>query len=219
MADTAAARIIKERPDYSLFENNCQNFAKYLVEAISPASKYPETIHNFLQKWVPPAGHSEASTQLPGTYPSSPTTTEPQSESYYSASEDTWTSDLESLNSTDGENLALIEEVITPASIPSGNDSNGAEAVETDLPEPRIWEDLPMAGEIDRMYNRVARSTLPAERKNSRGRDSDTNKVIHQILKYMDRHQCQYGCIMNEEGLSIFKRSGSDWVVVNSITI
>jgi len=27
-----ALRIIQENPDYALFENNCQNFAKYLLE-------------------------------------------------------------------------------------------------------------------------------------------------------------------------------------------
>lgn len=202
-ANTAAAKIIKEQPDYSFYENNCQKFAKYLVEAICPVSVYPETIHNFLRKWLNSGGHPEARTTLPGTYPTSPTTTE----------SDAWTSDVERLNSTDVDNLALNSEATTPTSISS---DNVLEVVEID---PSTWEDSLMADEIDSMHNRAARSTLPIEHLNSRDRDFDTNKVINQILKYMDHHQAQYHCIMTEEEVRVFGRSGTGWVVFRPIMI
>jgi hypothetical protein len=64
--------ITATRPNYHLFENNCQNFAKFLVEAICTVSVSPETIENVLQRLgnagiVPvPVGESA---RLPGTYP------------------------------------------------------------------------------------------------------------------------------------------------------
>src|SRR5271163_2124225 len=64
-----AMRITKERPTYELFENNCQNFAKYLVELMCPGCLTPDTILTVLQRWqdstVEPSG------RIPGTYPAS----------------------------------------------------------------------------------------------------------------------------------------------------
>jgi len=64
-----AMRITKERPTYELFENNCQNFAKYLVELMCPGCLTPDTILTVLQRWqdstVEPSG------RIPGMYPAS----------------------------------------------------------------------------------------------------------------------------------------------------
>jgi len=60
-------RITEQRPTYQLFENNCQNFAKYLVEFMCPGCLTPDTIQTVLQRWqdstVQP-GH-----RIPGAYP------------------------------------------------------------------------------------------------------------------------------------------------------
>src|SRR5271170_7120180 len=62
-----AMRITKQRPNYELFENNCQNFAKYLVELMCPGCLTPDTILTVLQRWqdstVEPSG------RIPGAYP------------------------------------------------------------------------------------------------------------------------------------------------------
>ena len=64
-----AMRITKERPNYELFENNCQNFAKYLVELMCPGCLTPDTIQIVLQRWqnctVQPTG------RIPGAYSAS----------------------------------------------------------------------------------------------------------------------------------------------------
>lgn len=67
--DSPALRIIKSRPDYKLYENNCQNFAKYLVETISPGSFCPDTIQSYMEQWL--ATSTSSKTYLPGAYPRS----------------------------------------------------------------------------------------------------------------------------------------------------
>jgi len=66
-ANQQAVKITKERPDYDLFENNCQNFARYLVEEICPGSFCPATIQNVLVRWRIFSAYSQ--TQLPRRYP------------------------------------------------------------------------------------------------------------------------------------------------------
>src|SRR5271156_735438 len=64
-----AMRITKERPNYEFFENNCQNFAKYLIEFMCSGCLTPDTIQSALQRWqdctVQPSG------RIPGAYPAS----------------------------------------------------------------------------------------------------------------------------------------------------
>lgn len=69
------------RPNYHLFENNCQNFSKFLIEAITPGSVTPETIQNVLERWqtlLPPAKNL-----FPGTYPLSDKSTSTNSSGSY----------------------------------------------------------------------------------------------------------------------------------------
>ena len=49
-----------ERPDYKIFTNNCQNFAKYLIEDIFPGSFCPATIENVLGRWSIFSAYSKA---------------------------------------------------------------------------------------------------------------------------------------------------------------
>jgi hypothetical protein len=83
--DNLAARIVKEKPDYELLENNCQNFSKYLVDAISPGSFCVETIKDMLDQWLDLAGNPPG--RLPGTYPNSVFTSSTETGTYFTASE------------------------------------------------------------------------------------------------------------------------------------
>jgi hypothetical protein len=80
-------RIVLERPDYHLFENNCQNFVKFLLEVICPGSPIPATIENVLARWQD-ISTSRQGLSLPGAYPPSITTTERLS--FVTASETSW---------------------------------------------------------------------------------------------------------------------------------
>jgi hypothetical protein len=80
-----AIRIIAERPNYHLFENNCQNFAKYLIEELCPGCLIPETIQSVLAQWqnasLQPRDH------IPGTYPASVITLSSENETFITARE------------------------------------------------------------------------------------------------------------------------------------
>jgi hypothetical protein len=91
---TIALRIVKERPDYELFENNCQNFARYLVEKISPGSFCPNTIKHVLEEWRILATDSKR--RLPGAYPNSIISTVTESGMYFTARENNSESDSSS---------------------------------------------------------------------------------------------------------------------------
>jgi hypothetical protein len=65
-----AARIVADRPTYWLFENNCQNFVKFLLEALCPGDPIPETIQDILQRLQNISTVAEAHRNvLPGAYP------------------------------------------------------------------------------------------------------------------------------------------------------
>jgi hypothetical protein len=66
---TLAIRITTEHPDYRLFENNCQNFVKYLIGAISPTALVPNTIQSVLDRLYQ---FRDTDHRLPGTFPHSP---------------------------------------------------------------------------------------------------------------------------------------------------
>jgi hypothetical protein len=80
-----ALRIVKDKPDYELFENNCQNFSKYLVDAISPGSFCVDTIKDMLDRWLDPAVIPLG--RLPGTYPRSVCSSSTETRTYFTASE------------------------------------------------------------------------------------------------------------------------------------
>lgn len=72
-------------PNYHLFENNCQNFAKFLIDAITPGSLTPETIQNVLERWqTVPTPYKRS---FPGTYPTSHSTQTTDSETFITAAE------------------------------------------------------------------------------------------------------------------------------------
>jgi len=81
-----ALRIVEQRPDYKLFENNCQNFARYLVEEISPGSFCPNTIKHVLEEWTTLA--TDPKRRLPGAYPNSIISTITYSGMYFTAREE-----------------------------------------------------------------------------------------------------------------------------------
>ena len=65
-----ALQIINTHPDYRLFENNCQNFAKYLLETICPDASIPQTITEVLQG-LQNIRNVTPLTAIPGAYPCS----------------------------------------------------------------------------------------------------------------------------------------------------
>jgi hypothetical protein len=83
---------VEERPDYSLFENNCQNFVKYLHQTVCPSASIPATIQNVLERLQT----SRQRLSLPGAYPASISSTDRVSfvtasgTSWVTASGDTW---------------------------------------------------------------------------------------------------------------------------------
>jgi hypothetical protein len=90
-----AMRILAERPDYSLFENNCQNFVKFLLEVICPNGPVPATIQMVLERMID-IKTSRQTLSLPGAYPPSIISTEGMSfvtasgTSWITASGDSW---------------------------------------------------------------------------------------------------------------------------------
>ena len=84
----AAIRIIDVHPDYDIFENNCQNFAKYLLEAICPDAPIPQTIADVLQRLQNIECLTEISGTLPGAYPLSVSPTD--DDSFVTASSTYW---------------------------------------------------------------------------------------------------------------------------------
>lgn len=75
---TLAARIITTRPEYHLFTNNCQNFCKYLVEAVCPDSRLcPATIRDILSRpFLPIDRRIVEVSYLPGHYPATVSSSE-----------------------------------------------------------------------------------------------------------------------------------------------
>ena len=68
-----AVSIVNQRPKYSLINNNCQNFAKYLIEAISMVHLDTQTLEDVISSLVDTASSSRV--RLPGTYPESSAST------------------------------------------------------------------------------------------------------------------------------------------------
>src|SRR5208282_3024706 len=66
-----AIYIINRRPNYSLIENNCQNFVKFLLEVVCPKAQIPNTIENILARLQHMRELTCAQQRLPGTYPKS----------------------------------------------------------------------------------------------------------------------------------------------------
>jgi len=81
-----ALRIVRERPDYDLFENNCQNFVSYLAEEICPGSCLPNTFKHVFEECTTLATLSKR--RLPGAYPNSSLSTTTESGMYFTARED-----------------------------------------------------------------------------------------------------------------------------------
>lgn len=89
-----AAGIVKERPDYRLFENNCQNFVTYLLAIICPDAAIPDTIQTVLQRLQDISNTvSSHGSILPGTYPASISTTSftvSSGTTWFTASSSSW---------------------------------------------------------------------------------------------------------------------------------
>lgn len=64
----SAAKVIVDHPDYYLFTDNCQNFARYLAERLCPGTLCPQTIQDVLSQLF---NVSAPSSSLPGRYPES----------------------------------------------------------------------------------------------------------------------------------------------------
>ena len=67
----SAIPIVKTYLDYDNFENNCQNFAKYLLEIICPDSQITQTIVEILQGLQNIENLMEQFGTLPQAYPQS----------------------------------------------------------------------------------------------------------------------------------------------------
>lgn len=105
-----AIRITEERPNYQLFENNCQNFAKYLIEFMCPACLTPDTILTVLQRWQDST--IEPSNRIPGAYPASVATISSSHNLTFVTAAETFVS------STDGNTLNL-KKPVSPQRHPS----------------------------------------------------------------------------------------------------
>jgi hypothetical protein len=57
---------IRDRPDYYVIQNNCQNFARYLLEKLCPTAPVPDTIQAVLDQMTK---RYTCSIRLPGSYP------------------------------------------------------------------------------------------------------------------------------------------------------
>ena len=93
---------MKERPNYELFENNCQNFVTFLVDVLCPGAVIPETFQRILERLrdlVTVTTNNIRS--LPGAYPLSNTSISlsvTSSESWITASDETWITAIEYLS-------------------------------------------------------------------------------------------------------------------------
>jgi ankyrin repeat protein len=109
-------RIIDERPDYRLFENNCQNFVKFLLEHLCPESPIPDTIQNVLQRLQDISQIDPAQDlSLPGAYPTSNASTE--SASFVTASGRTWISASGTTWVTAAESIASADSSFAPSNL------------------------------------------------------------------------------------------------------
>ena len=68
MVDVQAENITTSRPDYSLFENNCQNFVRFLLDAISPEADVSSSVESLLNRL---STGETFNNPLPGAYPHS----------------------------------------------------------------------------------------------------------------------------------------------------
>lgn len=92
-----------ERPDYLLFSNNCQNFAKYLIEVLCPDALLPDTIRDILEHLFNPTPlqwRYRLDLDLPGAYPISITSSSIETRTFESASSDLWMSATQSPRSS-----------------------------------------------------------------------------------------------------------------------
>lgn len=94
-----------ERPDYRLFENNCQNFAKYLLEVVCPGAARPETIQSVLIRLQ--TINQNISQRLPGTYPSSKLMFAKGCMSTLTESRDEWVTAAETFSKPTGERFSV----------------------------------------------------------------------------------------------------------------
>ena len=62
-----ADHITASRPEYSLFENNCQNFVRFLLDAISPEADVSSLVESLLNR-LSTVGET-FNDPLPGAYP------------------------------------------------------------------------------------------------------------------------------------------------------
>jgi hypothetical protein len=114
----AAIRIVDTRPDYDVFENNCQNFAKYLLETICPDAPIPQTIADVLQGLQNIESLTEHSGTLPGAYPQSILPTD--DDSFVTASGTYWftTTETSWITAADYSLMSLNEDCISAMSHP-----------------------------------------------------------------------------------------------------
>ena len=83
VVDFTAAGIMATRPDYSLFENNCQNFIRYLIDAISPGSDVWSSVRIVMDRLS--IGGEDLRYPIPGGYPQSFHSSESSNSSFATA--------------------------------------------------------------------------------------------------------------------------------------
>jgi hypothetical protein len=77
VVDVKAEKITTSRPDYSLFENNCQNFVRFLLDAICPEADVWSSVESLMNR-LSTVGET-FNDPLPGAYPQSVQSTESNS--------------------------------------------------------------------------------------------------------------------------------------------
>lgn len=106
-----AHRIIRERPTYDLFTNNCQNFAKFLIETICGVVASQESIQDVLRR-LDDEEMKRHWPKIPGAYPESSmgdTFISAFSQSFYTVEEDSYFSAYGESQSEDGEESIDID--------------------------------------------------------------------------------------------------------------
>ena len=146
MVDVKAENITTSRPDYSLFENNCQNFVRFLLDAISPEADVSSSVESLLNRLSTGETFNDP---LPGAYPHSVQSAESNS----SASSLTTPASSESRESiatetADIQDTELLGYSNSPSSVPAVAGSLSSEGQEPTVSPPSTDEPPPFTVDL-----------------------------------------------------------------------
>ena len=144
MADIKAENITTSRPDYSLFENNCQNFVRFLLDVISPKADIWGSVAVIMNRLS--NGGEDVRYPIPGAYPQSLQSTESNSSNSsfitsegqgYPTNEVTTSSDVDK-ETPNIEETALFGHVGSHSPVPAVAASLSSDGQEPRIPPPSV---------------------------------------------------------------------------------